>query len=188
MYYSVYHLLLCYIAFSALTLLVGHQEERPACKNWVMRCWCGYLSGARCRLFAYGPADATAKIATVPKSHHLLPYFNPHWFHLLVLAYPGCPGKEAVKVSKFCVTLLLRTIKWVLCYNSHVVCICSWHLTSCLKSTRDLLRSIQLCLLRMLLTRMIGMHGLRWMQLLAFSLLGKFFIQSTFFQFVIWKC
>ena len=27
---------------------------------WVMRCWCGYLSGARCRLFAYGPADATA--------------------------------------------------------------------------------------------------------------------------------
>ena len=25
-----------------------------------MRCWCGYLSGARCRLFAYGPADATA--------------------------------------------------------------------------------------------------------------------------------
>ena len=29
-------------------------------KHWVMRCWCGYLSGARCRLFAYGPADATA--------------------------------------------------------------------------------------------------------------------------------
>ena len=25
-----------------------------------MRCLCGYLSGARCRLFAYGPADATA--------------------------------------------------------------------------------------------------------------------------------
>jgi len=22
--------------------------------------WCGYLSGSRCRLFAYGPADATA--------------------------------------------------------------------------------------------------------------------------------
>ena len=26
---------------------------------WVVGCWCGYLSGARCRL-AYGPADATA--------------------------------------------------------------------------------------------------------------------------------
>ena len=25
-----------------------------------MRCWRGYLSGVRCRLFAYGPADATA--------------------------------------------------------------------------------------------------------------------------------
>ena len=44
-------------AFSALTLLAGCQEEHPACKNWVMRCWCGYLSGSRCRLFAYGPAD-----------------------------------------------------------------------------------------------------------------------------------
>ena len=31
-----------------------------ACKKWVMRCWCGYLSGPRCTLFAYGPADATA--------------------------------------------------------------------------------------------------------------------------------
>ena len=39
-------------AFSALTLLVGCQEEHPVCKN--------YLSGTRCRLFAYGLADATA--------------------------------------------------------------------------------------------------------------------------------
>jgi len=28
-------------AFSALTLLVGRQQEHPACKNWVMWCWCG---------------------------------------------------------------------------------------------------------------------------------------------------
>jgi len=42
-------------------LLVGRQEEHPACiKNSVMRCWCGYLPGARCRLFAHGPADDTA--------------------------------------------------------------------------------------------------------------------------------
>ena len=47
-------------AFGALTLLVGRQEEHPACRNWVMGCWCGCLSGARCRLFAYGPSDATA--------------------------------------------------------------------------------------------------------------------------------
>ena len=45
--------------FSALTLLVGWQEGQPACKNRVVGCWCGCLSGARCR-FAYGPADAAA--------------------------------------------------------------------------------------------------------------------------------
>jgi len=28
-------------------------------KNWVVGCWSGYLSGARCR-FVYGPADTTA--------------------------------------------------------------------------------------------------------------------------------
>ena len=47
-------------------------------QNWVMRCWCGYLSAARCRLFAYGPADAIA----IPKPHHLLPHSNPDWFYL----------------------------------------------------------------------------------------------------------
>ena len=47
-------------ALSALTLLVGHHEEHPAYKNWVMRCWYSYLSGARCRLCAYDPAEATA--------------------------------------------------------------------------------------------------------------------------------
>jgi len=52
----------CMSAFTALTLLVGHQEEHPACKNWVMRCWHGYLSGVRCKWFAYGPADATVTV------------------------------------------------------------------------------------------------------------------------------
>jgi len=64
-------------AFSASTLLAGHQEEHPNCKSWVTRCCCGYLSAARCRLFAYGPADATA----IPKHHNLLPHLNPDWFY-----------------------------------------------------------------------------------------------------------
>ena len=71
-------------AFSAVTLLVGHQEEHPACKNRVMRCWCRYLSGVRCRLFAYGPADATA----VPKPGHLFAHLNPDWFYF---SSPGLP-------------------------------------------------------------------------------------------------
>ena len=72
-------------AFSGLTVLVGRQEEHPACKNWVMRCWCGYLSGVRCRLFAYGPADATA----TPKPHHLLPYINSVWLYLSGTGLPS---------------------------------------------------------------------------------------------------
>ena len=50
----------CFSAFSTLTLLVGRQEGHTACKNWVMRYWRGYLSGVRCKWFAYGLADATA--------------------------------------------------------------------------------------------------------------------------------
>jgi len=49
---------------SALMLLVRWHEGHPACKNWVVECWHGYVSGSRCR-FAYGPADVTA-------THYLL--------------------------------------------------------------------------------------------------------------------
>jgi len=52
------------MSFSALMLLVAWQEGHLTCKNWVVGCWRGYLSGARCR-FAYGPDDATA-------THYLL--------------------------------------------------------------------------------------------------------------------
>ena len=46
---------------AASTLLVGRQEEHLACKTWVVRCWHGCLSVARCKWFTYGygPADAT---------------------------------------------------------------------------------------------------------------------------------
>ena len=62
-------------SFSSLMLLVGWQEGHLACKNWVVRYWLGYLSGARCKWFAYGPADATAtpsSLASV-KSRMVLP-------------------------------------------------------------------------------------------------------------------
>ena len=45
---------------------------RPA-KKLSDGCCCGYLSEARCRLFAYGPADTT----TISEPHHLLPHLNP---------------------------------------------------------------------------------------------------------------
>ena len=71
---------ICFAATSAIDtvgwVIHWHQEEHSACKNWVMRCWCGHLSGAKCRLFAYGPADSTA----IPKPHRLLPHLNPDQF------------------------------------------------------------------------------------------------------------
>ena len=71
-------------AFSALTLLVW---VRPV---WVVRYWHGYLSGVRCKWFAYVPAGATA-------THHLLLPVKSRWFKFLVPAYPGCPEKKAIK-------------------------------------------------------------------------------------------
>ena len=75
------------VAFSVLILLVRRQEEHLVCKNWVTRCWCGYLSGARCRLFAYGPANANASKAPSSvasfKSTLVLPFWN--WLSQVVL-------------------------------------------------------------------------------------------------------
>jgi len=50
------------------------------------------MSGARSRLFAYGPADATA----VPKPRHLLPHLNPDWIYHFWYRFTqvvcGCPS------------------------------------------------------------------------------------------------
>ena len=50
---------------------------RPV-KNWVVGCWRGYLSGARCRL-AYGPADATATHSLASQKSRLV---LPFWYRL----------------------------------------------------------------------------------------------------------
>ena len=73
--------------------LGGRKGIRPV-KNWVVGCWCGYLSGARCRL-AYMIAQL------MPLT--LLLQQNQDWFYLS--AKPGSPGQWAVK--------------WVVC-----VCVC----------------------------------------------------------------
>jgi len=61
-----------------------------ACKNSVMRCWCGYLSGARCTLFAYGQADATA----IPKTLPVLPHLNRDRFYLSGTSLPTLSWKR----------------------------------------------------------------------------------------------
>ena len=69
--------------------LGGRKDIRPV-KNWLVECWHGYMSGARCRL-AYGPADATAT--------HTLSCFSKIQigFTFLVPAHLGSPGQKAVK-------------------------------------------------------------------------------------------
>jgi len=60
-------------------------------KNWLMRCWHGYLSDAGCKWLAHGPSsDATATPSSLAslKSRTVLPC----WCLLT-----SCPGKEAVK-------------------------------------------------------------------------------------------
>jgi len=58
---DIYSLLLCkYFLPSVLWhCLLGSRKGIQPVNNWVVGCWHGYLSGARCRL-AYRPADATA--------------------------------------------------------------------------------------------------------------------------------
>ena len=58
--YLLFHSLLQYYSFSALTLLVGRQEEHPACRNRLIRCDVVIClqRGADC--FAYGTAYDTA--------------------------------------------------------------------------------------------------------------------------------
>ena len=67
--------------------LGGRKGIRPV-KNWVVGCWRGYLSGARCRL-AYGPADATATHSCFRKIQIA--------FTSLVPAHPGSTGQRAIK-------------------------------------------------------------------------------------------
>jgi len=92
-------------AFSAYCLecfdTVGwHQEEQPVCKNWVMRCWCGCLSGARCRLSAYGPADADIS-----------------WWYLCQILTDFQNSFTGWFSSKF-------SVKWVIIRNLTIPCIC----------------------------------------------------------------
>jgi len=48
---------LCLQCFDTIGWVAGRASGQQ--KTWVVGCWCGYLSGARCR-YAYGPDDATA--------------------------------------------------------------------------------------------------------------------------------
>ena len=68
--------------------LGGRKGIRPV-KNWVVRCWHGYLSGASCRL-------AYAQLMPMPLTVSCFSKIQTG-FTFLVPAHPGSPGKRAVK-------------------------------------------------------------------------------------------
>ena len=73
-----------------MTLLVGRQEEHPACKKTLTGgCWCGYLSGARCRLAYCPPMPLPLTVFCSSKIQI--------GFTFLVLAHLGSPGQRAIK-------------------------------------------------------------------------------------------
>jgi len=67
-------------------------------KNWVVGCWHGYLSGARCRL-AYSPLMPLPLTVSCSSKIQI-------GFTFLVPAHLGSPGKRAVK--RVCVCVCVR--------------------------------------------------------------------------------
>ena len=80
---------------------LGDRKGIRPVKNWVVGCWRGYLSGARCRL-AYGPADATVSCFSKIQIG----------FTFLVLAHLGSPRQKAIKR---------------VCVHYNWLCNCGWH-------------------------------------------------------------
>ena len=83
---------------SAVPSVLWHLAGRQPVKNWVVRCWHDYLSGARCRL-ACGPANANTT--------HSFSCFSKIQvgFTFLVPTHPGSPGKTEKGPLDVCVCL-----------------------------------------------------------------------------------
>jgi len=87
---------------------IGRQDDHPACKNWVMRCGHGYLSGASCKWFAYGPADVTATRSSFASLKSSM--VSPFWCRLIqaVLAKRGHQTGVCLSVCLVMTTLCNR--------------------------------------------------------------------------------
>jgi len=64
---------------------LGIRKSSWSVKKWLMRCWCGCMSGVKCKWSAYGLADATA----IPKL--IISHFIKVWMDtFLVSGWLGC--------------------------------------------------------------------------------------------------
>ena len=89
-----------FIAFSALTLLVGRQEGHPACKNRVVECWRGIC-------LEQGADLHMAQLMSLPLTVSCFSKIQI-CFTFLVPAHPGSLGQRAVKQMCVCVYVCVR--------------------------------------------------------------------------------
>jgi len=91
-----------------LTLLVGCQEEHPACRSWLMRCWRDCLSGVRCRLSAY----CLSVLMPLPPQNPViacliyLPLVLPFWYWLTEVVlenrlFNGCSYQTCILQNRW---------------------------------------------------------------------------------------
>ena len=117
------------VAFSALTLLVGRQERHPACKK--LEWW-----GTGMVMCLERDADLhTAQLMPLPLTVSCSSKIQIG-FTFLVPAYPGSPGKKAVKQVCVCVSS---------CWYSAVNCLVihvKWISASCAQLTHSLTHSL----------------------------------------------
>ena len=101
------HYAVLYLPLVLWRCWLGGRKGIQLVKNWVVGCWRGYLSGARCRL-AYDPADATChslSLASV-KSRLVLPL----WYRLTWVVPDKGPLNVCVCVC-YAIHVCVRT-KW----------------------------------------------------------------------------
>ena len=91
---------------------LGVRQGIQAVKTWVMRCWHGYLSGTKCKWFAYGPADATATPSSLlQKIQNGLSF----WYQPTQIVLE----KKAVKWLCVCVTAVQKLWKSNMFFQSY---------------------------------------------------------------------
>jgi len=99
-YYYCYYYYYIINAFSALTLLVEHQQERPACKK--------LSDEALLSLSVWSKVKMICIWSSWYHCHRIISCFIRIQIGLtfLVPAYPGCPGKEATELISVCVFMI----------------------------------------------------------------------------------
>ena len=103
-----------WVGFTALTLLVRHQEEHPVHKNWVMSVW----------LSAWWEMQMICIWSSWCHCHPIISCFIKIQTDLTLLgpAQHGCPGKEVIKrwvsyVAYLAFFHLLRFFHWMLTWS-----------------------------------------------------------------------